>query len=261
MNIEEADPTAPVAPPASAAVPPSAGLPGRIEDAVDHRLGSAVERAGGHVPATVKPKLRGWLHAGAVPVSVAAGIVLVALSRGTAEIVASTVYAVTTVLLFTVSAVYHRGQWGPRTLGVLKRLDHANIFLIIAGSYTPFAVLLLAGGQRTALLLIVWIGALLGVGFRVLWVHAPRWLYVPAYVALGWVAVAFLPELTRAGGVAILVLIAVGGLLYTVGGIVYGTRRPDPYPTWFGYHEVFHTLTLMAYVCQYVAVSIVVYSN
>ncbi len=261
MHIEEVDPSAPVAPPASAAVPSSSGLPGRIEEAVDHRLGAAVERAGEHVPANVKPKLRGWLHAGAVPVSVVAGIVLVSLSRGTAEIIASTVYAVTTVLLFTVSAVYHRGAWGPRTLGVLKRLDHANIFLIIAGSYTPFAVLLLAGGQRTALLLIVWIGALVGVGFRVFWVGAPRWLYVPAYVALGWVAVAFLPEFTRAGGVAMLVLIAVGGLLYTVGGIVYGTRRPDPYPTWFGYHEVFHTLTLMAYVCQYIAVSIVVYSN
>jgi hemolysin III len=260
VHIEEAEPTGPAAPPASAGVT-SSGLPGRIEDAVDHRLGAAVERAGEHVPAAVKPRLRGWLHAGAVPVSAVAGIVLVALSRGAAEVVASAVYAVTTVLLFSVSAVYHRGQWGPRTLGVLKRLDHANIFLIIAGSYTPFAVLLLAGGQRTALLLIVWIGALLGVGFRVLWVGAPRWLYVPAYVALGWVAVAYLPEFTRAGGVAMLVLVAVGGLLYTMGGIVYGTRRPDPYPAWFGYHEVFHTLTLMAYVCQYVAVSLVVYSG
>ncbi len=233
----------------------------RIEDAVDVRLGHAVERAATHVSATVKPKLRGWLHAGAVPFALVAGIVLVALSSGTAEVVASAVYAATTVLLFTVSGVYHRGTWGPRAFGVLRRLDHANIFLIIAGSYTPFAVLLLAGGQRLVLLLVAWIGALVGVGFRVLWVGAPRWLYVPAYVALGWVAVLFMPAITRAGGITVLVLIAVGGLLYTVGGIVYGTRRPDPYPAWFGYHEVFHSLTLLAYVCQYIAVSLVVYSN
>ena len=136
------------------------GLPGRIEHAVDQRLGAAVERAAEHVPDAVKPRLRGWLHAGAVPVALVAGIVLVALSRGTAEVVASAIYAVTTVLLFTVSAVYHRGPWTGRTRTVLQRFDHANIFLIIAGSYTPFAVLLLAGGQRTTLLLVVWGGAL-----------------------------------------------------------------------------------------------------
>jgi hemolysin III len=256
MNVDEEPTPVPAADPRL-----SSGLPGRIEEAVDARLGAAVERAAEHLPDSVRPRLRGWLHAGAVPVSAAAGLVLVALSSGPAEVVASAVYAVTTVLLFTVSAVYHRGSWSDRTHGVLKRLDHANIFLIIAGSYTPFAVLLLAGGQQLALLLIVWIGALLGVAFRVLWVGAPRWLYVPAYVALGWVAVAFLPEITRVGGVAVLVLVAVGGLLYTLGGIVYGTRRPDPYPAWFGYHEVFHTLTLLAYVCQYVAVSMVVYTH
>jgi hemolysin III len=238
-----------------------AALSRRIEDAVDVRLGDAVRRAGTHVPAAVKPKLRGWLHAGAAPFAVVAGIVLVAISRGSAEVVASVVYACTTVLLFTVSGVYHRGTWGPRAHGVLRRLDHANIFLIIAGSYTPFAVLLLAGGERVALLLICWVGALVGVGFRLLWVGAPRWLYVPAYVALGWVAVAFIPAITHAGGIAVLVLIAVGGLLYTVGGIVYGTRRPDPYPAWFGYHEVFHSLTLAAYLCQYVAVSLVVLAH
>jgi hemolysin III len=251
-----------------AAQPPagtSAGLepaaPAPVGPGVEQRLESAVELAADHVPAAVKPRLRGWLHAGAVPVSLVAGTVLVALSRGRAEVVASAIYSVTTVLLFSVSAVYHRGDWSPRTLGVLKRVDHSNIFLIIAGSYTPFAVLLLAGGARTALLLLVWLGALVGVGFRVLWVGAPRWLYVPAYVLLGWVAVVFLPELTHAGGIAVLVLIAVGGGLYTVGGVVYATRRPNPHPAWFGYHEVFHALTLLAYGCQYVAVSLVVYSH
>ena len=236
-------------------------LTGRIEDAVDERLGAAVERAGAHVPDSVKPKLRGWLHAGAVPVSVILGIVLVVVANGTAEVVAASIYAVTTVLLFTVSAIYHRGHWSPRATRVLKRLDHANIFLLIAGTYTPFAVLLLNGGQRVALLVIAWAGALLGVGFRVFWVGAPRWLYVPAYALLGWVAVVYLPALTRTGGVATVTLIAVGGVFYTIGGIVYGTKRPDPFPTWFGFHEVFHSLTLLAYVCQYIAVSFAVYGH
>jgi hemolysin III len=220
-----------------------------------------VERTVGHVPDAVKPKLRGWLHAGAAPVALAAGIVLIALSRGPAEIAASTIYVVSTVLLFTVSGIYHRGSWSPRVLRFLKRFDHANIFVLIAGTYTPFAVLLLRGGSRTTLLAIAWGGAALGVGFRLFWVGAPRWLYVPAYALLGWVAVAYVPAFTQAGGIAVLVLISAGGALYTAGGIVYGIKRPDPYPTWFGFHEVFHTLVLLAYVCQYVAVSLVVYNN
>jgi hemolysin III len=264
VHTDELDPTQDTRPDAGAggsSVTGSRGLPARIEHVVEERLGAAVERAAEHVPAAVKPRLRGWLHAGAVPFVLAAGIVLVALSRGTAEVVASAVYAATTVLLFSVSALYHRGRWSSRTRGLLQRFDHATIFLLIAGSYTPFAVLLLAGGQRTTLLLIVWGGALLGVGFRMLWVDAPRWLFVPAYIGLGWVAVWFLPDLMREGGVAVLVLIAVGGVLYTLGAIVFATRQPDPFPTWFGFHEVFHTLTLLAYVCQYVAVSLVVYSH
>jgi hemolysin III len=214
-----------------------------------------------HVAELVKPRLRGWLHAGATPLVIAAAIVLVSLSRGGAEIAASVIYAVSIVLLFTVSAIYHRGQWSPKARAALKRFDHANIFLIIAGTYTPFAVLLLEGGTRTVLLVIVWTGAALGVGFRVFWVGAPRWLYVPAYLVLGWVAVAYLPQFTHAGGVAVMVLLAAGGLLYTAGGIVYGTKRPDPSPAWFGFHEVFHSLTLLAFACQYVAISLVTYRN
>ncbi len=263
MHIEELDPARSSGADDGAGGGASAatGLPGRIEHAVEERLGAAVERAAGHVPEAVRPRLRGWLHAGAVPVVLAAGVVLVVLSTGTAEVVASAVYAVSTVLLFTVSAVYHRGRWSRRTRSVLQRVDHASIFLLIAGSYTPFAVLLLAGGQRAALLLIVWLGALVGVGLRLAWVRAPRWLFVPAYVVLGWVAIWFLPGIMQQGGIAVLVLVAVGGLLYTMGAIVFATRKPDPYPTWFGFHEVFHTLTLLAYVCQYVAVSLVVYSH
>jgi hemolysin III len=134
-------------------------------------------------------------------------------------------------------------------MAVLKRLDHANIFLIIAGTYTPFAVVLLPEGPARTLLWIVWSGALAGVAFRVLWVGAPRWLYVPVYVALGWVAVAYLPQFADAGP-AVLALVVAGGLLYTAGGVVYGLRRPDPSPRWFGFHEVFHALTIVAFAAH-----------
>ena len=224
----------------------------------------AIEPVQSVVPVTgphARPRLRGWLHLGAAPFALAAAIVLVCLSRGGAEIASSSIYATSAVLLFSVSAIYHRGRWSPRVLGALKRFDHANIFLIIAGTYTPFAVLLLEGGARTALLAIVWTGAALGIGFRVFWVGAPRWLYVPAYLALGWVAVAYLPQFTNSGGIAVLVLLATGGLLYTAGGIVYGTKRPNPSPTWFGFHEVFHSLTVLAFVLQYIAISIVTYTH
>ncbi|MET0740475.1 MAG: hemolysin III family protein [Candidatus Nanopelagicales bacterium] len=233
----------------------------QVGDALDRTLGAAIEHATGHVPDAVRPRLRGWLHAAAAPVALVCGIVLVALSRGGPEIAASAVYAFTTTALFAVSAAYHRGRWTPRTHGVLKRVDHANIFLIIAGTYTPFTVVLLDGGARTALLWLVWALALIGVAFRVLWVGAPRWLYVPAYVAFGWVAVFFLPEFAVAGGIAVIVPVIVGGLLYTLGGVVYALKRPDPHPGWFGFHEVFHALTLLAYVLQYIAVMITVVAH
>ncbi len=190
----------------------------------------------------------------------AAGIVLVCLAPTTKARIATAIYAVTACLLFGVSAVYHRGKWSPRTLGVLKRLDHANIFLIIAGTYTPFTVLLLPPGPARVLLWLVWGGALAGVAFRVFWVGAPRWLYVPVYVALGWVALVYLPDFLRGGGVAVFVLIAAGGLLYTAGGIIYGIKRPNPSPRWFGFHEVFHALTVAAFAVHMVGVWLAAYS-
>jgi len=208
----------------------------------------------------IKPHLRGWLHAGTFPLSVAAGIVLVVLAPTTQAKVSTAVFAVTACLLFGVSAIYHRGSWSPRTFILLKRLDHANIFLIIAGTYTPFSVMLLPEGKARTLLTIVWVGAIVGVLFRVLWVHAPRWLYVPAYLALGWAAVAYLPSFFAHGSVTVVVLVIVGGALYTFGGIVYGIQRPDPSPRWFGFHEVFHALTVAAFIAHYVGVSIAVYS-
>ncbi len=208
----------------------------------------------------LKPRLRGWLHAGTFPLALAAGIVLVALAPSPAARAATAIYAVTACLLFGVSAAYHRGHWSPRTRSVLQRLDHSNIFLIIAGTYTPFTTLLLDDSRATLLLWIVWAGALTGVAFRVLWAGGPRWLYTPVYIALGWVAVFFLPDFVRSGGVAVVVLLITGGVLYSVGGVIFATQRPDPSPRWFGFHEVFHAFTLAAWCVHYVAVSMVTYS-
>jgi hemolysin III len=217
--------------------------------------------------AEVKPKLRGWLHLATAPLTLAAGIVLIALSPTATTRWGSAVYVASAVLLFSTSALYHRGQWSPRVGDLLRRFDHANIFLLIAGSYTPFSLMLLSGTDRVVMLVLVWSGALLGVAFRVLWIGAPRWLHTPVYMALGCAAVFFLPQFAHGAeglgvgvGIAILVLIAAGGALYLVGGVVYGFRRPDPWPRFFGFHEVFHSLTVMAFATHYVGVSLATYS-
>jgi len=189
----------------------------------------------------------------------AAAIVLVALSPTTPARLANVVFGVSAVLLFGTSAVYHRGRWSPRVAGVLRRMDHTNIFLIIAGTYTPLTVLLLDWPTKRNLLVIVWSGAFAGLLMRVFWLGAPRWLYVPIYVALGWVAVWFLPDFSDAGGPAVLWLVIAGGIAYTVGAIVYGLKRPNPSPRWFGFHEIFHALTVAGFTCHYVAVSIATY--
>lgn len=232
------------------------GIERRV-DAVETAVGAAVESA----MAAIKPRLRGWIHLGTFPLAVAAGIVLVALSPGGAPRLASAVFALSAALLFGTSALYHRGSWSPRWTGVLKRLDHSNIFLIIAGTYTPFAVTLLPSHSARSLLWVVWVGAIAGVLFRVLWVGAPRWLYTPVYIALGWVAIFYIPDFLHRGGVAVLVLIAAGGALYTAGAVVYGIKRPNPSPRWFGFHEVFHVFTVAAFVAHYVAISLAVYPS
>lgn len=207
-----------------------------------------------------KPKLRGWLHAGSVPLALVAGIVLVALSPTAATRVGSSIYMASAVLLFTVSAVYHRGTWSPKVWAFLRRFDHANIFLLIAGSYTPFSIMLLEGAARVTLLSLVWGVAALGVVFKIFWIDAPRWLYVPIYIAMGWAALFFANQFAAAAGSAVLVLIIVGGVLYTIGGVIYGLKKPDPFPAWFGFHEVFHSLTIGAFAAHYVAVSLATYS-
>ncbi|MEU0668092.1 hemolysin III family protein [Streptomyces lavendulocolor] len=212
-------------------------------------------------PPPVKPRLRGWLHAGMFPAALVAGAVLTAQADSTRARIACGVYALTACLLFGVSALYHRGDWGPRATAVLRRLDHANIFLIIAGTYTPLTLLLLPGSTGRVLLWAVWAAAVAGIAFRVFWVGAPRWLYTPCYIAMGWAAVFFLPDFLRTGGVAVLVLVVTGGLLYSLGGVVYGMKRPNPSPAWFGFHEVFHSLTVAAFAAHYVGISLVAHQH
>ena len=202
----------------------------------------------------VKPKLRGWLHVGMTPVALVSGIILIVLAGTTREKVSAAVFTGSAVLLFGTSAVYHRGTWSPRVGGFLRRFDHSNIFLMIAGTYTPFAL----SCRPTRL-----DGSCSSCGVvhcsrdvpRVL-VGAPRWLYVPAYLMLGWVAVFYFGPLLQHAGAAVMTWVVIGGALYSLGAIVYGTKRPDLSPRWFGFHEVFHALTILAFTAHFVAASL-----
>ncbi len=207
--------------------------------------------------AALKPRLRGWLHAYAAAVSIVTGVVMVAVVaalRGTETGVVTAIYAATVTLLFGTSALYHRRTWSPRGQAIMRRLDHSMIFVFIAGTYTPIAALALTGTASTAILVTVWAGAGAGVALKVIWPGSPRWLSVPLYIGLGWAAVFVMPQILHNVGVAALVLIVIGGACYTIGGVVYGLKRPDPYPGTFGFHEVFHAATLVAALCHYVAI-------
>jgi hemolysin III len=203
-----------------------------------------------------KPSWRGWIHAATAPIALLAGILLVLVADGSAAKWSSAVFATTSLLMFGTSAVYHRFDWNPKVKRTLKRLDHANIFLLIAGTYTPIAVLCLPLDRAVLLLSLVWSGALLGIGFRVFWINAPRWLYVPLYVLLGWAAVMYLADLFQANVVTMALVIA-GGLMYTVGAVIYGMKRPNPVPGHFGFHEIFHTLTVLAFLCHWTGILLV----
>ncbi|TCK26584.1 PAQR family membrane homeostasis protein TrhA [Pseudonocardia endophytica] len=213
-------------------------------------------------PPPVKPLLRGRLHQCSFVASAIACAVLTVVAAtvaGSDAAVSTAVYGVTILGLFGVSALYHRRTWTvPRHRALMKRLDHSMIFLFIAGTYTPVSVLALPRPTATWVLAVVWVGALLGVVLTTAWPNAPSWVGVPIYIALGWVAVFVLPALLRGGGVAALVLLLAGGLLYTVGGVVYALRRPNPWPATFGYHEVFHAATVLAAACHHIAIWMVV---
>lgn len=213
----------------------------------------------GTLLAELKPKLRGWTHLGMVPFAIAGGIVLISLAPTGIDKLTSTVYAFTAVLLFSISATYHRWNWSPKVKAVLKRLDHTNILLLIAGTYTPLAVSLLPSEKATVLLWVIWSATIAGIVFRLLWHHAPRWLYVPIYVALGCAALLFIPDFFAAS-IPAAILIGVGGLFYIVGAVFYALKRPNFSPTWFGFHELFHAFTVAAFVCHYIAVMFAVLS-
>jgi hemolysin III len=203
-----------------------------------------------------KPRLRGVFHQWACVGAVPFGLVLVIVAGTARARIALSVYSVSLVALFGVSALYHRFDW--RSLARrewMRRLDHSMIFVLIAGSYTPFAVLVLHGPLSAAILLAAWAGALFGVAFNVVWRDMPTWLRSALYVGLGWIAVAAVPQLKAALGLLGLALLGLGGVLYTLGAVVYALRRPDPVPTVFGYHELFHILVIVAAALQYAVIA------
>ena len=211
-----------------------------------------IDAAAASAQVELRPTWRGWIHAGTFPVAIATGVVLIVFADGAAATWASAVFMATSLLLFGNSALYHRFDWGPRTKAALKRIDHANILLLIAGTYTPIATLALPPEKGTLLLILVWSGALLGILFRVFWINAPRWLYVALYLLLGWAAVMYMFDLFQANE-AMMILVIVGGLLYTFGAVVYGMKRPNPWPGHFGFHEIFHVCTVLAFLCHWTA--------
>jgi hemolysin III len=205
-----------------------------------------------------KPRLRGVLHEYSFFVSVGSGLMLVLASSPELARAASAVYAAALAGLFGVSALYHRGTWPPRAGAWMRRLDHAMIFLLIAGTYTPIALLMLPRPKGLLLFALVWSASLAGIVFNLVWINAPRVVSPALYVVVGWIAIAALPDLVTSVSVATLVLLASGGVLYSVGALVYATRRPNPAPAVFGYHEVFHALTIAAASMHFAAVTSVV---
>ena len=203
-----------------------------------------------------KPSWRGWIHAGTFPVAIALGIILIVFAEGTTAKVGSAVFFAASLLLFGTSALYHRINWSAKVRAVFRRIDHANIFLLIAGTYTPVTLLALPSEKATPLLAVIWTGATLGIGFRVFWLSAPRWLYVVLYLVLGWAAVAFIVDFFRAAWIT-MTLVLIGGILYSLGAVVYGMKRPNPFPRTFGFHEIFHTLTVLAFIAQWTGVFLI----
>lgn len=208
----------------------------------------------------VKPKLRGWLHAGFTPLALLGGIGLIVFAPTLLGRIGGAVYLLASLALFGTSAAYHRGNWSPKVRAAFRRVDHANIYLFIAATYTPLGLLLLGGGSRVLLLTLVWTAATLGLLFRVFWISAPRWLYTLLYIAMGWAAMGWINQFWAVGGPVVVGLIILGGLIYSFGAIVYARKSPNPSPKWFGFHEVFHLCTILAAGCHYAAISLATYA-
>jgi hemolysin III len=204
----------------------------------------------------MKPRLRGVSHQYAFFVAIAAGAALVVLAQGAQARIAVGVYALSLCAMFGASALYHRIDWPPRPSVWLRRLDHSMIYVLVAGTYTPFALLVLAPALGWTLFGIVWVGALGGVALTLVWIDAPRGLRALLYVVLGWLGLVALPQIWDRAGALAVALLATGGLLYTLGAVVYARRRPDPVPPVFGYHEVFHVFVIAAAAAQFAAVAL-----
>jgi hemolysin III len=205
----------------------------------------------------LKPRMRGRLHQYAFFVALVCGVVLCSIAAGRpgiAPLVSCLIYSITVCGLFGTSALYHRRAWSERGYQVMRRMDHSMIFIFIAGTYTPFCVLLLRETKATVFLSLIWAGAVAGVALKMIWPHLPRWVGAPLYLALGWAAVAILPDMLRNGSVTILALLGAGGLAYSVGAFFYALRRPNPWPTVFGHHEFFHACTLIAAILHHIAI-------
>jgi hemolysin III len=204
--------------------------------------------------AVERPLLRGALHGVAFVAALGVGVLLVVFSRES-RVLPATVFAASAALMLGTSTLYHRVTWSPRARLWMRRADHAGIFLLIAGTYTPVALISLSGAWRTTVLAVVWAAAAAAAISKFCWVNAPKWLSALAGLALGWVGVIVLPQFAHREGVAPVILLGAGGLAYTAGALVYAMKRPDPFPRIFGYHELFHALTIVALACQYVAVA------
>jgi hemolysin III len=208
-----------------------------------------------------KPKLRGIVHLVMSPLSLVAGLILITLANELRGRITLGIFTLTAVTLFTCSALYHRVAWNDRNKAIWRRIDHSNISILIAGTYTPFAVYLLQPSQTKTLLIVAWGGAILISLLRIFWLSAPRWLYVAGYISLGWAAVFYMPAFLNSGGIAIFVLILIGGVLYSAGGVIYALKKPNFSINWFGFHELFHALTAAAFICHFIAAILTVFSN
>lgn len=193
------------------------------------------------------------------PISLVAGLILITLADELRGRITLGIFTLTAVTLFTCSALYHRVAWNDKNKAIWRRIDHSNIAILIAGTYTPFAIYLLEPGQARLLLILAWGGALLSSLLRILWLSAPRWLYVGGYIALGWAAVIYLPEFLDQGGVVIFVLVIAGGICYSVGGVIYAIKKPNFSINWFGFHELFHVLTAAGFICHFIAGALTVF--
>ena len=202
-----------------------------------------------------RPRLRGVLHQAAFVVAVALAPLLIVGADGGRRRLAAAVFGGSVAACFGASALYHRVTWSPGVRLWMRRIDHAGVYLLIAGTYTPVCLLVLRGAWRPVVLTIIWVGALAAIAMKFVWVAAPKWLAAAIGLALGWVAVVALPQLVGRLHPAAVILIAIGGLAYTAGAVIYARRRPDPAPAVFGYHELFHALTIVGVACQYVAIA------